>query len=359
MIEQGAGPGSVEAIVAEIARLRREQAEVEKERREISAHLEHWLDPAEMFADQQDYELLREQGRAIAQRVFASGWQITEPHPLWPGGWIIECPDEENPDLRWRWPECTPGYPAFRPAWRTRAAAEAALAADPTPGYRVVWTPVSPAAHGELPVPLDLVSWTENARTLVNLVDHFAGTNTGWSLTETQLAVIAIPPDPVRQLTRSYDPLMYDQFALRPVPLPWLHVPLWTISDDSPVPDEGDLDDLAEHLACISAGEVIVGPAHADEHGLHLAITQNTLLRAVADTARQWERAADPLDAPWWLRMSIAYGVGTGPADLAGLHRVYRASWPVTQIAIVTLARDVDHGHYRWTVLRTVDLATP
>lgn len=94
----------------------------------------------------------------------AIGQQVTEPHPDWPGGWILRISSQRTPDHPLARRLTQPENRTFR----TQAAAEAAAAtstADPAAvglTYTAAWSPISGCTR---PSPLDAGAWTDHADT--------------------------------------------------------------------------------------------------------------------------------------------------------------------------------------------------
>ncbi|OZM69890.1 hypothetical protein CFN78_28105 [Amycolatopsis antarctica] len=126
-------------LCEELARLRTECARLERIARTARTdRLDFFLDrddDAAAAAEEAAMEARIEVLQARAAEIVA---QIEQPHPLWPGGWVIHLPDEElhfgfkwiDPDFvrRQGWHD-VPTAPGRIPAWRTREDAEQALAA--------------------------------------------------------------------------------------------------------------------------------------------------------------------------------------------------------------------------------------
>jgi hypothetical protein len=247
---------SVDTIVAKVAQLR---AQIPPLRRIISnanADLSHWLDEMDTSAAVDEIARTEKQIEDINTQTLELARLVTEPHPLWPGGWLIEKIGQDDPARRWRspwvpWdtPSFTPG--ARRTAWRTQAAAEAAVPAEHPGRYRVVWSPIGRTDFSEyLNTTLDAASLDAIGNPRVRVHDVFAGyhpwSNTGDSEV---VHVIAVPSPEVAELVGQYAPVFDDQPALAAVPQPWLHLNLWMDPAGCFKPGIPDLDEkLAERI---------------------------------------------------------------------------------------------------------------
>lgn len=249
MSESGIAPAStVEAVVERVAQLRAELIPLRAKIADSSELLTHALSSEEMASEGSYLDGLEAQVKEINQLILEQARLVTEPHPLWSGGWLIEMVGQEQTELRWLTPyapySATPTSGAHRLAWRTREAAEAVVPTDGRREYRVVWSPTTRGQY-ELPLDADTLNKIGNPRVLVG--DHFA-IPTGWSHfgKEDIAFVVALPSTQVRDLVEQYAPVLADQPALAPVPASWLHVRLW--QDRSGVFEAG-VPDMHDRLA--------------------------------------------------------------------------------------------------------------
>lgn len=229
MSDSGMAPaGTVEAVVERVAQLRAELVPLRAKIADSNELLSHALSSEEMADEGRYLAGLEAQVKEINQLILEQARLVTEPHPLWPGGWIIEELGE-NPMLGWLTPyapyAATPTSGSHRLAWRTREAAEAAVPTNRWCEYRVVW---SPTTRGQYEQPLDAETLKKIGNPRVHVGDHFA-IPTGWSHfgKEDIAFVVALPSTEVHDLVEQYAPVLDDQPALAPVPAPWLHLRIW------------------------------------------------------------------------------------------------------------------------------------
>ncbi|MFE5565946.1 hypothetical protein ACFQ68_13250 [Amycolatopsis japonica] len=230
MSDSGVAPASTtEAVVQRIAQLRAELAMLRPRIADSSELLTHALSSAEMVDERGYLAGLEAQVEEINAQILEQARLVTEPHPLWPGGWFLERLDPPHEDLRWRTPYApylaTPTSGAHRHAWRTREGAEAAVPTDRRHEYRAVWSPIT---LGEYEAPLDADTLNEVGNPRVRVRDRFAFPS-GWSRSSDEpiTFVVALPSAQVRDLADRYAPVLADQPALSLVPTSWLHIPLW------------------------------------------------------------------------------------------------------------------------------------
>lgn len=249
MSDSGIAPaGTVEAVVERVAQLRAELVPLRTKIADSSELLTHALSSEEMASEGNYLDGLEAQVKEINQLILEQARLVTEPHPLWPGGWSIEVLGQEHEGLRWLTPYApylaTPTSGSHRLAWRTREAAEAAVPTDGRREYRVVW---SPTTRGEYEQPLDAETLNKIGNPRVHVGDHFAIPTGGSHFGKEDIAfVVALPSTQVRELVEQYAPVLADQPALAPVPAGWLHVRLW--QDRSGV-FEVSVPDLHDRLA--------------------------------------------------------------------------------------------------------------
>ena len=225
---------NVDSIVARVAELRAEKAVLQQRISYANYDMGHG-DQIDMNAAREEADACEKQVGELDQQIVEQARLITEPHPLWPGGWLIEKlrQDEDTgrwiaPPVRWDTPPGTPG--AQRRAWRTRTAAEAAVPADDSDAYRVMWSPLGMARMSDtLTVPLDAVSLDAIGSPRVRVSNHFDKLNP-WSYSgglPEFVYLVALPTPEVADLARRYTPVLDDQPALSAVPPEWLHLKLW------------------------------------------------------------------------------------------------------------------------------------
>lgn len=225
---------SVHSIVQRVAELRAEKATLQQRISNANYDMGHG-DQIDINAARDEADACEKQVSELDQQILQQARLIAEPHPLWPGGWLIEKIGQDDdadrwiaPSVRWDTPPGTPG--AQRRAWRTRTAAEAAVPADGSDAYRVVWSPLGIGCmSGALTVPLDAVSLDAVGSPRVRVANHFDKDNP-WSYSGGQpefVYVVALPTPEVADLARRYAPVLDDQPALAAVPQEWLHLKLW------------------------------------------------------------------------------------------------------------------------------------
>ncbi|MGW4527879.1 hypothetical protein [Amycolatopsis sp. NPDC004378] len=254
MSDSGIAPAStVEAVVERVAQLRAELVPLRAKIADSSELLTHALSSDEMSSEGRYLDGLEAQVKEINRQILEQARLVTEPHPLWPGGWIIEVlGQEEHESLRWLTPyapySATPTSGSHQLAWRTREAAEAAVPTNRWREYQVVW---SPTTRGQYELPLDAETLNRVGNPRVRVGDHFA-IPTGWSHfgKEDIAFVVALPSAEVRDLVEQYSPVLADQPALVPVSPRWLHVRLWEDRSGVLEPSVPDMDErLAERIA--------------------------------------------------------------------------------------------------------------
>lgn len=143
--------------------------------------LGHWLDEIDTSLAVDEIARTEKHIEDINTQILELARLVTEPHPLWPGGWLIEEIGQDDPARRWRSPwapwdtvSFAPG--ARRTAWRTQAAAEAAVPVEHAERYRVVWSPMGRTGFSEyLNTPLDAASLDAIGNPRVRVHDASAG----------------------------------------------------------------------------------------------------------------------------------------------------------------------------------------